>query len=146
MKTKGLNTITLILSAFLTLGIKFLFPVCGPMEDGSYMRCHYSGEVIFGIGVVLVILSLISYFMKEENALLAFRISFIPLGILLLLVPTVLIGVCGSEMMRCKSVTLPAVIILGIAIAVVNAVQIVVLHISLQKEQKGAFANVTSSI
>ena len=43
-------------------------------------------------------------------------------GVLTIAVPTVLIGVCKSAMMRCHMVTLPTLIVLGVLLAVLASI------------------------
>ncbi len=137
MKRTGLNVILLVLSLVLTIGIRVIFPACGPMEDGSYMRCHWTESAVFGVSIVITIASVAALFLKNNDLLSGLRLVLVPTGILVALIPNVLIGVCGSDMMTCRSTTLPAVTILGILIAIGSAVQIGLLQFSARKEIQG---------
>lgn len=49
----------LLLGGLLSAGTAWLFPVCGPLEDGKWMNCHWSGQVTIGIGVVIGVIALV---------------------------------------------------------------------------------------
>ena len=49
MLRKAFLVLNLLLGAVLALTPFVLFPVCGPMPNGKYMMCHYSGIFIAGI-------------------------------------------------------------------------------------------------
>ena len=51
-----------LLGVVLALTPFVLFPVCGPMPNGKYMMCHYSGIFIAGIRAINANLS--NYFAR----------------------------------------------------------------------------------
>ncbi len=91
------------------------------------MACHYTAvtELYIGIGIVVAGVLLIALKKKLVRAWLSVFLGLA--GIFELLVPTVLIGVCGSTKMSCHVLTLPALIIFSsvvIAFGVLNAIHL----------------------
>lgn len=127
-----LPVLLLILSIFLTFGAQFLFHACNPMEDGSYMLCHWAQRAVTGTGAVLVILYILCVIAKDRKIKAAFIIAGIPVTILAMLFPGVLISMCMSDTMRCHTVFRPAVLAVGCAILIVTAVS---LPVTLKRER-----------
>lgn len=58
-KIFGITDIALVLvSAVFLLGILFVFSPCGPTETGGWMSCHWAGNAVTGLAIVLTVLSL----------------------------------------------------------------------------------------
>jgi hypothetical protein len=115
----------LVLGILLSAGAAWLFPTCGPKEDGSWMKCHWSGQVTIGIGIVIVVIALAYLFFSDESTRAGLSLAVIPVGALEIAVLNGLIGLCGMAEMQCRSVTKPAATIIVsvlIVIAIVNAV------------------------
>ena len=56
------------------------------------------------------------------------------LGVLVVLVPTMLVGVCRGSMMHCHMVTMPTLIVLGVLLAVLAAVAV---YLDLKPAKRG---------
>lgn len=110
----------LLLSILLAAGITWLFPVCGPKEDGSWMRCHWSGQTIFGIGIVLAALAIAYLLIPSRSVRAGLSLSVIPIGLLNLAVLNGLIGLCGKAEMQCRAVTQPAVTIISVILVILG--------------------------
>ena len=67
MKKTGLilDVVLCVLSAVLCFGTKFLFHACAPKEDGSWMACHWAEQTVFGLGITLLILSILTFVFKD---------------------------------------------------------------------------------
>lgn len=87
------------------------------------MACHYTAQAALGIGIVIVIalLAIIGLFVAEATRA-GLDIANAVLGVLVILVPTVLIGVCKGAMMHCHMVTLPTLIVLGVLTTVFSVI------------------------
>ncbi|WP_051656543.1 DUF4418 family protein [Butyrivibrio sp. AE3004] len=119
MKNRIISGITfIILGLLIAVGPQSIFAVCGPMEDGKFMKCHWTAQAELGIGLAIVFLAAGILFFKSEQIRAGLSIAAFALSIVSVLVPTKLIGVCGGEHMQCHSLTKPVLIILGIAGAV----------------------------
>ena len=108
------NKITGIVIAFLGLLTALIptviFKVCAAM-DGKFMKCHWTSQVEVALGIAVLVLGLLTVLSKENAAASAYAIASAVNGVLVILIPTVVIGVCGSADMPCHSGTKPALII-----------------------------------
>lgn len=125
MKKNVVNIILLFLGIFLTVGVKLFFAPCGQKEDGSYMTCHWAGEMVFAIGIVLSILAALSIVVKNAAAKSAFSIAILCTAVLTAFVPKHIISLCMMADMKCRSVMQPAVMVTSIIIAVLSIVNVV---------------------
>ncbi len=82
--------------------------------------CHYSQQIATGIGIVIAVLGIVSFFVPRQVRV-GINIAVAADALLLLAVPTVLVGVCKGQMMHCRMVMLPTLIVLGV-LALVCAV------------------------
>jgi hypothetical protein len=115
----------LALGILLSAGTAWLFPTCGPKEDGSWMKCHWSGQVTIGIGIVIVVIALAYLFFSDDRIRAGLSLVIIPVGALEITVLNGLIGLCGMAEMQCRAVTKPAatiIVVVLVLIAIVNAV------------------------
>ena len=76
------------------------------------MACHYTAQAL---------LAIIGLFVAEATRA-GLDIANAVLGVLVILVPTVLIGVCKGAMMHCHMVTLPTLIVLGVLTTVFSVI------------------------
>lgn len=123
--TKNKNNIVgvalLVLGLLLSAGTARLFPVCGPKENGAWMKCHWSSQAIIGVGVVLVVLAAAYLLSPRRLVRSGISLAVLPIGLLAAAIPNGLIGLCGNAEMQCRATTQPAVTILSIAVAVLGA-------------------------
>ena len=138
MLRKAFLVLNLLLGAVLALTPLVLFPVCGPMPNGKYMMCHYSGIFIAGMGALIVVLSLLALWghRKRWAASLSGVLSIVA-ALLCYLVPmrTLVIGdkatmgwecgLCKAADMACHTTTMPAVTVLVSALVLVNVVALI---------------------
>lgn len=113
MKSKIFGIILLIIGLLQSAGTAWLFPTCPPMENGSYMKCHWMGQSVIGVGLVLIVIAFIYIGVNQPLIRAGLSLSMIPIGLFTIAIAIVLIGVCGMAKMQCHAVTLPAVTILG---------------------------------
>ena len=81
------------------------------------MKCHWSGRAELGLGLPLLTVGLAMVFSRRKESLRNLGIVGITLGIVTILLPTILIGVCGSPDMPCHSIMMPALVLMGILVA-----------------------------
>ena len=97
--------------------------------DGKFMKCHWTSQTEVALGIATIVLGLLIVLSKEKAAGAAYAVASAINGVLVILIPTVVIGVCGSADMPCHSGTKPALIIAGaliIVTALINAVSYIV--------------------
>ena len=106
--------IFIIFGALIAIGPQTIFSVCGPMENGKFMICHWTAQAEVGIGLSIAALAIVLLFATKAQVRLGLNIGIIALLVVEIAIPTVLIGVCGGEHMQCHALTRPVLIILGI--------------------------------
>lgn len=120
-----LNIIILIVSiVFLAGTLSFLKP-CGPKEDGSFMSCHWAGQTLVGIAVVIIVMAILLLLLPAAESKMGTALAMIPVGILAAVIPGGLIHLCMMETMRCHAVMKPGARCFGIIIAVLAVISAV---------------------
>ena len=134
---KILFILNALLGVVLALTPFVLFPVCGPMPNGKYMMCHYSGIFITGMGALIVVLSLLALWGHRKWAASLSGVLSIVAALLSYLVPMRIVvignkatmgwecGLCKAADMACHTVTMPAVTVLVSALVLVNVVALI---------------------
>lgn len=84
-------------------GIIFWFPVCESME--MVMSCHWAGEVLKGLSVLLLVMAVVHLFMPDEKIKLGIDLSLDAAAIFTMLVPGHIISLCKNSEMACRSHT-----------------------------------------
>ena len=90
------------------------------------MKCHWSGRAELALAIPLLAMGVFLIFSKSAESLRNLSLISILIGVLIILIPTTLIGVCGSAQMICNSVMKPTLILLGclvIALGVAGVLQ-----------------------
>ncbi|KGF09255.1 membrane protein [Tissierellia bacterium S5-A11] len=119
-RKKILGYISAIIGFLLVLAPKFIMPVCPPMEDGMFMKCHWMGNMTMGIGAVILVLAIIFIIVKDSKISLGLAISNIAIGVLEILNTHVLIGGCMKADMACRAKTIPFCTLLAGILVLVN--------------------------
>ena len=123
-KTKITGIVIALLGLLTALIPTVIFKVCAAM-DGKFMKCHWTSQVEVALGIAVLVLGLLIVLAKENAASSAYAVASAINGVLVILIPTVVIGVCGSADMPCNSGTKPALIIAGaliIVVALINTI------------------------
>lgn len=120
-KIKITGIVTAVLGLLTALIPTQIFKVCEAM-DGKFMKCHWTSQVEVAIGIATAVLGILILLSKEKAAASAYAVASAINGVLVILIPTVVIGVCGSPDMSCNSGTRPALIIAGALIIVVSLI------------------------
>lgn len=127
-KTRLTGIVIAVLGLLTALIPTVIFKVCEAM-DGKFMKCHWTSQTEVAIGIATLVLGVFIVLSKEKAAGAAYAVASAINGVLVILIPTVVIGVCGSADMPCHSGTKPALIIAGaliIVTALINAVSYIV--------------------
>ncbi len=121
--------IFVVLGAVIALAPYTFAEVCSTAE--KIMKCHWTARVELFLGITVAALGIVKFFFADKNFQLGinFGILFNALGVIL--IPTVIIGVCGMKTMHCNAVSKPVLVVLGIVTAVAAVVQ----SVSLWKKQ-----------
>lgn len=103
--------IMVVLGALIAAGPWTIFPVC---ESGnSSMLCHYTAEAEIAIGSMIALFGLVLLFVNNSESLIIIGVGEAALGIWAILIPTYLIGICGSNFMECNTTGAPALMLFG---------------------------------
>ena len=131
-----------VLGVVVAVGVHSFLHVCGGDMEG--MEGMASGPVCHGIplpatvaGIVLAAAGLVWFLLSlfnKDNALTERIINLVVVidGLLIIGIPTFIVGVCASKHMHCHAVTRPALIIIG-AFAVVFAAGVLVKGLALSQ-------------
>ena len=116
--------IFVVLGGLIALGPQHLFKTCETM-NGQIPKCFWSARTEIGIGALIALSGILQLVFKSAQARLGINILIALTGILAALIPTVLIGVCDMPTMKCRILTLPALLVLSILVvlaSVINAI------------------------
>jgi hypothetical protein len=114
MKNRIASAVAAIVAGLLVaLGPQFLFVLCEPKEDGSWMTCHWTGQAELGVGFLIALLGIALLIFADNKVRLGLSIAISLARILALLLPTVLIGGCAMEQMQCRVITFPSLIVIS---------------------------------
>jgi hypothetical protein len=105
-----------LLGLLLVVGVQTGFPVCEAGE--KIMKCFWTGRAASGIGGVITVIGILLLIFKDKRTRIGLLLSLIPIGIYAVLIPNLLIGVCGGAHMDCRALALPAITIIGAAVIV----------------------------
>ena len=97
----------------ISIGPQTVFKLDPQMEDGGWMTCHWTGQAELGLGLLIAALGFLLLLVHSRETRLGLSLSAALAGILVVLYPTVLIGGCSMEDMRCRLITFPALIVIG---------------------------------
>ena len=139
MKIAGVVTIVLAIA----LAVVPMFSDCQSqgrmltLDNGKQvsMKCHWTGLAELALSVPLAAVGLMMIFSRKQESRRTLSITGILLGIMAILLPTVIIGVCMDPHMTCVSIMKPALILAG---ALALGIGIVVLVVARGKDKEVA--------
>jgi hypothetical protein len=101
------------------------------------MKCHWTAMAEIGAGLLIALLGVFLLIFRSGLIRLGLSLALILNGILALLIPTVLIGVCGSLHMNCRSLALPTLTILSGIVITASAANVIYLYHTDYRRQAG---------
>lgn len=104
------------------------------LPDGRQisMKCHWTGRAELGLGLPIFAVGAMMLFSRRKEARRYLGITGTTLGVVAILLPTNLIGVCMNPDMPCVSTMQPALILMG---ALVIGVSLVTVVLSWRQEE-----------
>jgi hypothetical protein len=111
----------LIVGLALVIGIVPLFTDClsqGRMLTTTAganvpMKCHWTAIAEIGLAIPLLLVGLMNITSKRQETLRSLNVLGTALGVLVILFPTALIGVCAKPDMICNMIMKPTLILAG---------------------------------
>ena len=128
MKKKSisvLNCLPLLLAVLLAVGVKTFFGPC-VHEDGSFGVCHWAGQVLLGLGVVMSVQALCAVLIQKPGVRAGIYLSMLFSAALSIFTPGTLIILCSMPSMRCRALMQPASIILSCLILLFSLINLIV--------------------
>jgi hypothetical protein len=127
-RINAIGAILVFLGIIIILTPWVIFPVCEMhglfVETKTGMKlpmpCGYTGRAETGIGALIVVSGGLLIAKKSADTIQAVGVFSIASGILVILYPTVLIGMCKLADHPCRQLTLPALEILGAAVIIIG--------------------------
>ncbi|MDR0376399.1 MAG: DUF4418 family protein [Spirochaetaceae bacterium] len=107
-----------VLGLLVAAGPRFLFKVCGLTAEGGFMRCHWSAQAELGVGSLIAVLGLVSFFFASSKIRMGLSIGIFLAALLVLLIPHGLIGGCAMHTMACRKVAFPSITVIGILLLI----------------------------
>ena len=114
------------LSAVLMVGILSFAASCGVHDDGTTGPCLWAARAVVGVDAVLLVLSIVRIFERDEGERRGLSLGAGLLGGLVAVLPGLLIDLCAAPTMRCHAVMRPFCVCMGAAIAVVGLADLIV--------------------
>lgn len=92
------------------------------LESGKQvsMKCHWTARAEIAVGVPLLAVGLLMLVSKRKESIRNLGIVGALLGLMTVLLPGILIGVCGNDDMICNSLMDPALVLMGIVVIVAS--------------------------
>jgi hypothetical protein len=136
----------LIVILAILIGVIPLFTDCESqgrsltLSDGKQvpMKCHWTGRGELVLAIPLLAVGVLMWFGRRKETQMALGILGIILGVLVILLPTLLIGVCMSADMLCNSVMKPALILMGSLVVVISLASTILSIVRGEKAQTAA--------
>ncbi|HSJ53696.1 MAG TPA: DUF4418 family protein [Anaerolineae bacterium] len=96
------------------------------LEDGRQvsMKCHWTARAELGLALPLLAVGAMMPFSKNKGSRRILGIAGAALGIVTILLPTELIGVCMSPEMPCVSTMKPALLLMGALVTAIGLVTV----------------------
>ena len=105
MKKTIFSLLIFALALVIALGSQTFLSPC-VHEDGSFGSCHWAGQAMLGVGVLLALQALLSLARTDMY------LAIVPTALLGCFLPGTLIALCKMSTMRCRALMQPAMIIL----------------------------------
>ena len=86
------------------------------------MKCHWTAIAAIGMAVPLALIGVFNFTRKLKETLRSLNLIGLSLGALVILFPTVLIGVCANPDMSCNMIEKPTLILSGIVVMAASLV------------------------
>ncbi|MBP3902514.1 MAG: DUF4418 family protein [Blautia sp.] len=111
------DTLLPFLSIIFLVGLMTFAGACGPKEDGSFMTCHWAGQAVKALAVLLLITSIVRLAIRDRGTKKGLSIAIVLTAITAAVVPGILINLCMMNTMHCHAVMRPFIIVMAVLLA-----------------------------
>lgn len=132
IKISAAEIINVLVSVLFLIGIRSWFDVCPVMSEMT-MSCHWAGEVLKAISIVLLVIFLIHVFVPDEKIKIGMDMASVCILVMTLFIPGTVISLCQNPMMQCRSVTVPWTLIILIVQAAACVIDMIIYASELSK-------------
>ncbi|WP_294826943.1 DUF4418 family protein [Gilliamella sp. G0441] len=87
---------------------------------GKIMKCFWTARAELGIGALIIVIGTLMLLSRTIFVRLGLSMALACISLLAIAIPTILIGVCSNEMMRCNMGAKPALVLLSGILFVVS--------------------------
>ncbi len=91
---------------------------------GKIMKCFWASRAEIGIGSLVIAIGVLMLFSRSLLVRMGLSMALACTAVLAAAIPTILIGVCGNEMMRCNMGARPALVLLSLVLAIVAIINV----------------------
>jgi hypothetical protein len=124
----------LIVIVALVIGIVPQFTDCQSqgraitLANGSTipMKCHWTAQASLGMAILILAVGGYMVFSQRKGTRRVLSIMGMLLGAVVILLPTLLIGVCANPAMLCDSIMMPTLVLSGILVIAISLVALVI--------------------
>ena len=99
--------IILVLALLSAIGVRTFMSPC-VHDDGSFGSCHWAGQALFGLSLLIATQSVIALVWKDLALRQGLYLAMALTAVLGLLIPGILIKLCSMADMRCRMIMRPA--------------------------------------
>jgi hypothetical protein len=86
------------------------------------MKCHWTGIAEIGVAIPLLFVGIFEITSKRKESFTILSVFGVVLGILAILFPTFLIGVCANPAMTCNMLMRPGLILAGVLAVIASVI------------------------
>lgn len=95
---------------------------------GKIMKCFWTAQAELGIGVLIIAVGTLMLLSRTIFVRLGLSMALVCISLLAIAIPTILIGVCSNEIMRCNMGAKPALILLSGVLFLVSSLNVFYLN------------------
>lgn len=129
MKKNIIFSVLFVIGGLLiSLGPVYLFKACATGCCSSYPDCYWMKMIELGMGMIITALGTFLIVYTDPKIQIGMIISIILTDIMVLLIPTVIIGTCAIKTMACNVLTVPVLIVIGVFLLICSAIRILSLR------------------
>jgi hypothetical protein len=128
-RARVIGSVLAALGIILMVTPRYIFPVCGYGEPGLH-ACHGTLKAETVLAAITIVIGLLPVLWPLRRTALAASVSALVIAALVVLFPVAITGMCKMPTMACLMGTLPALVTVGVIIALTGGAGIAVVFSS----------------